>query len=119
MTSSSRAVYVISVAAELSGLHPQTLRNYERAGLLEPDRTPGRARRFSDADVARLARITSLTRMGVNIEGVRRILELEAEVEELRRTLAAPSADAPSPGTALTPLQSRTMVVHVTRSRHT
>ncbi len=78
-----RAVYVISVAAELAGVHPQTLRIYERKGLLDPVRTPGGSRRFSDRDLARLRRIQELTGEGLNLEGVRRILELEAEVRRL------------------------------------
>jgi MerR family transcriptional regulator/heat shock protein HspR len=81
-------VYVMSVAADLSALHPQTLRLYERRGLLEPARTGGGNRRYSDADLDQLRRITQLTDEGVNIEGVRRILELEAELAELRRVLA-------------------------------
>jgi MerR family transcriptional regulator/heat shock protein HspR len=80
-----RAVYVISVAAQLVGVHPQTLRNYERTGLLDPSRTSGGSRRFSDADLARLRRIQELTNEGVNLEGVKRILALEAELAEARR----------------------------------
>lgn len=81
------AVYVMSVAADLAGLHPQTLRLYERRGLVEPARTEGGNRRYSDADIDQLRRITELTDSGVNIEGVRRILELEAEVAELSGAL--------------------------------
>ena len=86
------AVYVMSVAAHLTGLHPQTLRLYERRGLVEPARTDGGNRRYSDADLDQLRRITDLTEQGVNIEGVRRILELEAELAELRRLLRLPPA---------------------------
>jgi MerR family transcriptional regulator/heat shock protein HspR len=71
------AVYVISVAAELSGLHPQTLRTYERMGLITPGRTGGGGRRYSARDIDRLREIASLTSSGIGIEGVRRILELE------------------------------------------
>lgn len=71
------AVYVISVAAELSGLHPQTLRTYERMGLITPGRTGGGGRRYSSRDIDRLREIASLTSSGIGIEGVRRILELE------------------------------------------
>jgi MerR family transcriptional regulator, heat shock protein HspR len=85
---SFRAVYVISVAAELAGVHPQTLRNYERSGLLDPSRTSGGSRRFSDADLARLRRIQELTDAGCNLEGVRRILALEAELIATRQQLA-------------------------------
>jgi MerR family transcriptional regulator, heat shock protein HspR len=80
-------VYVMSVAADLTGLHPQTLRLYERKGLVEPFRTDGGNRRYSESDVAQLRRITDLTGTGINIEGVRRILELEAELAELHRLL--------------------------------
>jgi len=79
-----RAVYVISVAAELAGVHPQTLRIYERRGLLDPARTGGGSRRYSEADIAQLRRIQELTAEGLNLEGVRRILELEGEVARLR-----------------------------------
>jgi MerR family transcriptional regulator/heat shock protein HspR len=89
-----RAVYVISVAAELVGMHPQTLRNYERSGLLDPTRTRGGSRRFSDDDIALLRRIQELTGEGHNLEGVRRILELEREVARLRRELAELRATA-------------------------
>ena len=84
---SARAVYVISVAAELAGVHPQTLRIYERKGLLDPTRTRGGSRRFSDLDLAKLRRIQKLTTEGLNLEGVRRVLELEAEVARLRLEL--------------------------------
>ena len=84
----TRAVYVISVAAELAGVHPQTLRNYERSGLLDPTRTAGGSRRFSEHDLDRLRRIQQLTSEGLNLEGVRRVLALEAEDAELRREVA-------------------------------
>ena len=80
----TRALYVISVAAELAGVHPQTLRIYERKGLLEPARTSGRSRRYSDEDIELLRRIQELTTEGVSLVGVQRILALEAE---LRATL--------------------------------
>lgn len=96
-------VFVISVAAELTGLHPQTLRAYERMGLIEPGRTGGGGRRYSHRDLERLRQIADLTSAGIGIEGVRRIMALElqvdalrarneelvAEVEALRRGLAA------------------------------
>src|SRR5580693_8459162 len=84
----TRAVYVISVAAELAGVHPQTLRIYERRGLLDPARTIGGSRRYSEYDIAQLRRIQDLTTAGLNLEGVRRVLELEAEVDSLRAELA-------------------------------
>ena len=85
---STRAVYVISVAAELAGVHPQTLRIYERKGLLDPARTGGGSRRYSEADIDRLRRIQELTATGLNLEGVRRVLALEAEVARLRFEMA-------------------------------
>jgi MerR family transcriptional regulator, heat shock protein HspR len=84
-----RAVYVISVAAELAGLHPQTLRIYERKGLVDPARTGGGSRRYSDDDIAQLRRIQELTAEGLNLAGVQRVLELEAKVARLERDLAA------------------------------
>ncbi len=90
----TRAVYVISVAAELTGVHPQTLRVYERRGLLDPSRTEGGSRRFSEQDLDRLRHIQSLTNVGVNLEGVRRIMELEAEVARLRAELDTTRAEA-------------------------
>jgi MerR family transcriptional regulator/heat shock protein HspR len=88
-TTQTTAVYVISVAAELVGMHPQTLRNYERNGLLDPSRTRGGSRRFSDADLAQLRRIQQLTSEGHNLEGVRRILALEHELMSLHAELDA------------------------------
>lgn len=87
-------VYVISVASQLAGVHPQTLRIYERRGLLDPARTSGGSRRYSDADLDRLRRISALTDAGVNLEGVRRILDLEDEAARLRNELDAARADA-------------------------
>ena len=90
------AVYVISVAAELTGLHPQTLRTYERMGLITPGRTGGGGRRYTNRDVELLREISELTSAGIGIEGVRRILELEHRLaalvqrnEELQAELAA------------------------------
>ena len=81
---SKRAVFVISVAAELAGVHPQTLRIYERKGLVDPARTGGGSRRYSEFDIALLRRIQQLTTEGLNLEGVRRVLDLESEIEQLR-----------------------------------
>jgi MerR family transcriptional regulator, heat shock protein HspR len=85
-------VYVISVAAEIAGVHPQTLRIYERKGLLDPARTVGGNRRYSEFDIDRLRRIAELTADGLNLAGVKRVLELEEElralhgnIEQLRR----------------------------------
>jgi MerR family transcriptional regulator/heat shock protein HspR len=82
MESESRALYVISVAAELAGVHPQTLRIYERKGLVAPARTSGRSRRYSDRDIALLRRIQELTNDGVSLAGVQRILALEEELHD-------------------------------------
>jgi MerR family transcriptional regulator/heat shock protein HspR len=82
-----RAVYVISVAAELAGVHPQTLRIYERKGLVDPARTVGGSRRYSDDDIKRTRRIQELTAAGLNLAGVKRVLDLEAQVNELRQLL--------------------------------
>ncbi len=78
------AVYVISVAAELAGVHPQTLRIYERKGLVDPARTGGGSRRYSEADIQMLRRIQELTNEGLNLAGVKRVLELEGELQSLR-----------------------------------
>jgi MerR family transcriptional regulator, heat shock protein HspR len=85
MTETRRAVFVISVAAELAGMHPQTLRIYERKGLLEPARTPGGTRRYSQEDIERLQLIQELTSQGLNLEGVRRVLALQEENRTLKR----------------------------------
>jgi MerR family transcriptional regulator/heat shock protein HspR len=83
----TRAVYVISVAAELAGVHPQTLRIYERKGLLEPARTGGGSRRYSERDISMLRRIIDLTNSGLSLEGVKRVLELEEENRRLKAEL--------------------------------
>lgn len=92
--SPKHAVYVISVAAELAGVHPQTLRIYERKGLVDPARTTGGSRRYSDDDIALLRRIQDLTNEGLNLAGVQRVLELEAELDRLRAELERVRADA-------------------------
>jgi len=84
----ARALYVISVAAELAGVHPQTLRIYERKGLLSPARTSGRSRRYSDRDIALLRRIQDLTNDGVSLAGVQRILALENDLAIARERIA-------------------------------
>jgi MerR family transcriptional regulator, heat shock protein HspR len=83
-----RAVYIISVAAELAGVHPQTLRIYERKGLVRPHRTSGNTRRYSEADIGRLRRIQGLTHEGVNLAGAKRILALEEELQRVRARVA-------------------------------
>lgn len=101
MRSRDHAVYVISVAAELAGMHPQTLRIYERRGLVQPARTQGGNRRYSDLDIDRLRRISDLAAEGMNLEGIRRVMSLELEVlrlraenEELRNLAAGALAEA-------------------------
>jgi MerR family transcriptional regulator/heat shock protein HspR len=100
MDEKERALYIISVAAELAGVHPQTLRIYERKGLIEPKRTEGRSRRYSDRDIELLQHIQELTNEGVGLAGVKRILELEAtleraevEIERLRAQLRKARAE--------------------------
>ena len=84
MSETTRAVFVISVAAELAGMHPQTLRIYERKGLVDPFRTPGGTRRYSQEDVERLQLIQDLTSQGLNLEGVKRVLALQEENRRLK-----------------------------------
>lgn len=107
----SRPVFAISVAAELSGLGVQTLRLYERHGLIAPARSPGGTRRYSAADLERLARITALAQEGINLAGIGRILGLEdanaalaAERDQLREYLRAP---VPAPRPAREPRRGR------------
>jgi MerR family transcriptional regulator/heat shock protein HspR len=119
MRSRTHAVYVISVAAELAGMHPQTLRIYERRGLVQPARTQGGNRRYSDVDIDRLRRIQDLAAAGMNLEGIRRVMELEAELdhlraenEDLRQRLVATEADASrrAPRRDLVPLRQTVAV---------
>lgn len=98
-----RAVYIISVAAELTGVHPQTLRVYERKGLLSPARTGGMSRRYSEADLEKIRRVQELTNQGLTLAGVARVLELEAENKILRQKLAQVNKARPS--TALVPFK--------------
>lgn len=81
-----RAVYIISVAAELAGVHPQTLRIYERKGLLRPKRTAGNTRRYSERDIDALRQIQDLTQeRGINLAGVKAIIEMQAEIQALQK----------------------------------
>lgn len=90
----SAAVFVISVAAELAGMHPQTLRQYDRLGLVSPGRTAGRGRRYSARDIAQLREVQRLSQEeGVNLSGIKRILELENHVDALRARVAEVEAD--------------------------
>ena len=84
-----RAVFVISVAAELAGMHPQTLRIYERKGLIEPFRTSGGTRRYSQEDIDRLNQIQELTDQGLNLEGVKRVMDRQRQIERLKRKVEA------------------------------
>lgn len=86
-------VFVISVAAELSGLHPQTLRTYDRLGIVSPGRTGGGGRRYSQSDVELLRDVAKLTAEGLGLEGVRRVLELQQTVRELRERVATLEAE--------------------------
>jgi MerR family transcriptional regulator/heat shock protein HspR len=109
----SAPVYVISVAAQIAGLHPQTLRQYDRLGLVSPGRTGGRNRLYSLRDIERLREVSKLTGEGVNLAGIQRVLELESENERLRMQLGTliaevqrlrPSLGArPAPGTTSDP----------------
>ena len=92
----SRAVYVISVAAELAGVHPQTLRIYERKGLLEPARTEGGSRRYSEDDILLLRRIQDLTEQGLNLAGVKRVLAMEGQLDAMRDELERLQAEVRS-----------------------
>ncbi|MBW8825402.1 MAG: helix-turn-helix transcriptional regulator [Acidobacteria bacterium] len=91
-TEPNRAVFVISVAAELAGVHPQTLRIYERKGLVDPARTAGGSRRYSERDIDRLRRIQDLTNEGLNLAGVQRVMALEDELARVRDALAQAEA---------------------------
>jgi MerR family transcriptional regulator, heat shock protein HspR len=92
-----RGLFSISIAAELAGLHPQTLRLYEREGLVEPARSPGGTRRYSQKDITRLLEICALASDGLNMAGIRRVLQLQeetrqlqAELDQLRRVMGEP-----------------------------
>ena len=93
MAEQDRAVFVISVAAELAGVHPQTLRIYEREGLVRPKRTTSNARRYSERDIQLLLEIKRLTSDGMNLKGVREVIALTQEVERLQSRVAALQAE--------------------------
>jgi len=109
-----RALYVISVAAELAGVHPQTLRIYERKGLLSPQRSAGNSRRYSERDIAQLRRIQRMTQSGINLEGVKRIIELQAEIAEMRREMQElqTEIDARGPRGDLIPIRDLPRLPH-------
>ena len=100
------AVYVISVAAELAGVHPQTLRIYEQKGLIRPHRTSGNSRRYSEEDIDQLRRVQALTQRGVNLAGAKRIIELEDQVARLEERVRELKAELderaiPMPGSRI------------------
>jgi len=105
---SGTPVYAISIAAELAGLHPQTLRQYDRLGLVSPTRVGGRNRLYSAMDVYRLREIAQLSAEGLSLEGIRRVLELQAEIEFLRARLEELSAHARSRAVEVWQPQRRT-----------
>jgi len=101
MDDQDQALYIISVAAELAGVHPQTLRIYERKGLVEPQRTPGGSRRYTEREVKLLRRIQELTTLGMSLEGAKYVLEVEERldaaqrrIDELKASLARARAEA-------------------------
>lgn len=95
--SRSTQVYIISVAAEMTGMHPQTLRSYDRIGLVRPGRTVGLDRRYSDEDIERLQHVRDLAQRGVNLAGIQEILRLEERVRELEELLETPSTRRTTP----------------------
>ncbi len=111
--SDNQAIYIISVAAELAGVHPQTLRVYERKGLLSPSRTSGNTRRYSQKDIDLLRRIQDLTNDGVNLAGVMRILELEDEIERLRTRAARAAGELEEKEAQLEQLRSARSAVAI------
>ena len=108
-------VYVISVAAQLSGLHPQTLRQYDRLGLVSPDRTAGRGRRYSARDIEQLREVQRLSQEdGINLAGIKRIIELENQVIALQARVAELQGEVASAGVAAT---QREAAVHASYRR--
>jgi len=105
----TRAVYIISVAAELTGVHPQTLRVYERKGLLAPARTGGMSRRYSESDLDQIRRVQQLTNEGLNLAGVARVIALETQVAHLRKRLEEVT-NSGNYSTALVPLSQTAQI---------
>jgi MerR family transcriptional regulator/heat shock protein HspR len=109
-----RALYVISVAAELSGVHPQTLRMYERKGLLQPKRTEGRARRYSERDIEHVRLIQELTQdKGINLAGVEMVIELTELMEQMQRRLERLHAEAEEMRRRITAAREQTALVRM------
>jgi len=112
-----QAVYVISIAAELSGMHPQTLRQYDRMGLVSPGRASGRGRRYSLRDIASLRNIQRLVGDGINLAGIKRIMELESAVANMALEVAKLRTEvnalmAANPPKALVKREQQTVVVY-------
>ena len=111
MTDAERPVYVISVAAELAGMHPQTLRGYDRIGLVSPRRTSGRGRRYSASDVEKLREVQRLSQVeGVNLAGIKRIIDLQNQVDALRARVAELQTEAASQRRDLVPLKNALVI---------
>jgi MerR family transcriptional regulator/heat shock protein HspR len=104
-------LYVISVAAELTGLHAQTLRQYDRLGLVSPGRTPGGGRRYSRRDIAQLREIVRLSSLGLGLEGVRQVLDLENQVGALQARVRELMAEVDALRGALAAAEPRTALV--------
>ena len=112
-----QAVYVISVAAELSGMHPQTLRQYDRMGLVSPGRASGRGRRYSLRDIASLRNIQRLVGDGINLAGIKRIMELESAVANMALEVAKLRTDvdalmASNPALAIEKRSTQSVVIY-------
>jgi MerR family transcriptional regulator/heat shock protein HspR len=112
-----QAVYVISIAAELSGMHPQTLRQYDRMGLVSPGRASGRGRRYSLRDIASLRNIQRLVGDGINLAGIKRIMELESAVANMALEVAklrteVDSLMAANPSKAIVKRRDQSVVVY-------
>jgi MerR family transcriptional regulator/heat shock protein HspR len=124
-------VYVISVAAELTGLHPQTLRQYDRLGLVSPGRSTGRGRRYSAREIEQLREVVRLSADGIGLNGIKRILELEAHIDALQRQVSelqsrvpdGRAADRPAPSRLgprrdVVPVREQTALVVWSRNQH-
>ena len=110
----NRPLYMISVAADLAGLHPQTLRIYESKGLVTPQRTSGNTRMYSDADVERLRLINQLTDEGINLAGVLRILDLRERMDALQDEVASLRDELDRSADALHELEMRATIANLT-----